>query len=108
MKVIAAAPDSNGGIDAKARGDSPSPVSQVADLVSEWRKEVDERPLRRKGDKGPQDRCVDRASLEKVFTRWATLGLDLRLLAYVVLGSEWLFRARRATESDVEAELAKL
>src|SRR5262249_43423985 len=74
---------------------------QVADCVRAWRAECPEL--------WPKDqREIDPAALRQALGQAQRLRLDPYLVAYVVMGAEWLFRARPLTLQDLEDDLDQL
>jgi hypothetical protein len=73
-------------------------VDEVVDLIESWRSEVTQ----------GQARKLRRADLASLFERWEDAGLEPIQLAYVLLGSEWLFCARLATGDDVRREVSRM
>jgi hypothetical protein len=74
-------------------------VAETGELVEVWRAEV--------APEG-RERRVNRTKLARLFEQWNSDWLDLGQLAYVILGSEWLFRARLGTVEDIDRELARI
>lgn len=65
--------------------------------VHQWRGEISERK-----DMRP---TLDADRIEGLFAKAHALLLPPTLVAYTVLGCEWVFRIRRATEADIRREL---
>lgn len=86
-------------------GENNLPISQaagqVAALVHGWRCEVPKQW-------GPGKLKINQDELRGILETWKAAGLDPKMLACAVLGSEWLFRARKANDQDVERELVKI
>jgi hypothetical protein len=76
-------------------------VADTARLVRRWRAEAPEQWPK-------AQREFDPAKLRGVLTPWIAAGLDPRLLLYLILGTEWLFRARRAAAEDIQGEIRRL
>jgi len=75
--------------------------ARVVVQVRRWRRAV-------AGEWSPAELTIELGGLRDLFTMWQAFGLDPGALLHVILGTEWLFRARRTTDEDVERELAKL
>jgi hypothetical protein len=76
-------------------------VADVARLVRLWRSEVP-------GQWRPNELELNQERLSALLQEWRGGGGDPTLVLWVVLGTEWLYRARRATGDDVEAEIAEI
>lgn len=76
-------------------------ASQVAVHVAKWRAEIPELWK-------PRYYSLDEARLRAFLERAASKGLAPKFVSHVILGSEWLFRARPLTQSDVEAHLDEI
>jgi len=76
-------------------------VAGTAELADSWRAEVAAAADRRQ-------RRVDRKRLTRLFEGWNREWLEPGLLAYVILGCEWLFRARLGTIEDIDRELMRV
>jgi hypothetical protein len=68
----------------------------VGQQIGRWRVEAE------------QARKPDLEALQRVVSEIAESGVPEGLVVYVVLGCEWLFRARRVTASDVEEVVGRL
>ena len=76
-------------------------AEMAAAWIQTWRQEV--------VDQWPTGRlAVQAKQLRTCLETWAEAGHDPRLLAYIILGTEWLFRARQATQEDVEEQLMRI
>lgn len=68
----------------------------VGQQIAKWRIEAE------------QTRTPDLDTLRRVVSEIAESGVPEGLVVYVVLGCEWLFRARKVTDADVEEVLGRL
>src|SRR5207247_6594705 len=72
----------------------PRTARLMARQIGVWRLEV--------ANQWPVGRLeVNARALEGVLRHWKVSRLEPRLLVYLVLGCEWLFRARLPTEKDI-------
>lgn len=76
----------------------PSLAQEIAGLIGEWRAEIV--PNKDRRNKKLEPKAID------AYLRTAeSSGVPALLLAYTLLGCEWAFRSRTATEEDVEKVL---
>ena len=73
----------------------------VAWHVAGWRRENPEQWVVRQQE-------IDPTGLRAVLGKAERMGLDPYLVAHVILGAEWLFRARPLTQADIESTLDEL
>src|SRR2546427_6600694 len=76
-------------------------ASQAAHQVMAWRKEVET-----EGGAGLLE--IEAPDLHKTLVRAESFGLDPYMVAFVIMGAEWLFRARRLKREEIEAKLDEL
>ena len=76
-------------------------LSAAVALIRGWREGV-------RDQWSPGELQIDLHALRELLELWKRLGLDPGLLLYVLLGTEWIFRARPMTEEDMERELGKI
>jgi hypothetical protein len=75
--------------------------ARAAILIREWREGVGDQWL-------PGELTIDHRALPELFKHWEGIGLDRGLLLYMILGTEWIFRARPISDADLERELGKI
>ncbi len=73
----------------------------AATCIGKWRLEVADQWSRA----GPE---INSGALEELLAAWEQVGLEYGLLLYLVLGTEWMFRARRPTRDDLEEQLLQI
>jgi hypothetical protein len=76
-------------------------ASEVAHQVKAWRKEVE-------SEWGAGSLEIEVPALHRSLVRAQSLGVDPYLVAFVVMGAEWLFRARRLTQEEIASKLDEL
>jgi len=76
-------------------------ASQAAQQIGAWRKEAVT-----EGEAGLPE--IGAPELHKTLVRAESFGLDPYLVAFVIMGAEWLFRARRLTREEIETKLDEL
>jgi len=76
-------------------------ASEAAHQIRAWRREVETEW--RAGS--PE---IEVSALRNALVRAESLGLDPYLVAYVIMGAEWLFRARRLTRPEIGTKLDEL
>jgi hypothetical protein len=76
-------------------------ASEVAHQVKAWRKDIET-------EWGARSLELDVHALGEVLAKAEGLGLDPYLVAFVIMGAEWLFRARRLTGEEIGAKLDEL
>ena len=71
-------------------------------LIREWRSEL-------ASDEGPRKLEISASELEQLLDESKVIELDPALTLFVIMGTEWLFRARlKASEEDIRHELRKI
>lgn len=78
-----------------------SRVAFAAAMIRDWRSEVAKQW-------SVSALKLEQPELVALLGTWQARGLDPETVLWAVLGAEWLFRARRATDEDVRAELNKI
>src|SRR5689334_13178708 len=71
-------------------------IEWIGQQIGKWRVEAE------------QTRKPDLDAFRETVTQIAAAGVPEGLVAYVVLGCEWLFRVRRMTDADVEEVAGRL
>ena len=76
----------------------PSLAQEIAALIGEWRAEI-------VPNKDRQNKKLEPKAVDEYLRKAESSGVPALLLAYTLLGCEWAFRTRTATEEDVEKVL---
>ncbi len=78
-----------------------SVAAHALELLEEWRGAVRDQWL-------PAELQLSPGKLREALDLWKGFGLDPGELLYLILGTEWIFRARPVTGEDIERELGKI
>lgn len=79
----------------------PSLAQEIAGLIDVWRAEI-------LPNKDRRNRNLEPKAIDEYLKKAESSGVPALLLAYTILGCEWAFRSRTATEEDIEKVLYRM